>query len=186
LLDTGTVVDQKKTFNAFYTPTLVAEQLADHGDVEDGMYCLEPSAGGGAIANVLRNRGGRVTCVEINPEAAGSLRQQGFNTVEGDFLKCEPAKWLQYDRVVMNPPFANHQDIAHVTHALGFLKPGGRLVSIMSKGFTFGEAKPRKAFRTLMEDMGGEILCELPSGTFKEAGTNIATVVVGLTKPIQN
>src|SRR4051794_39937550 len=54
LLDTGTVVDSKKTYNAFYTPADVAERLADLADLEGGHFCLEPSAGEGAIAKVLR------------------------------------------------------------------------------------------------------------------------------------
>jgi predicted RNA methylase len=183
LLDSGTVVDDKKTYNAFYTPADVAERLADLADLKGGMFCLEPSAGEGAIATVLRDRVCVVTCVEINPQTARSLERQGFETIPQDFLTVAPTPKLQFDRVVMNPPFAGNQDIAHVTHALKFLKPGGKLVAVMGKGFTFGEAKPRREFRQLMADLGGRILCDLPAGTFKESGTDVATVVVGITKP---
>ncbi len=34
----------------------------------------------------------------------------------------------------MNPPFANGQDIKHITHALRYLSPGGRLVAICANG----------------------------------------------------
>ncbi|HEX3151224.1 MAG TPA: N-6 DNA methylase [Gemmataceae bacterium] len=180
LLNTGKVVDEKKTFNAFFTPTAVAERLADLAEVNAGHSCLEPSAGQGAIANVLRQRGCQVQCVELNSESVKELKRLDFPTVQADFLTYDTSN--RYDRIIMNPPFAQDQDVKHVTHALKFLKPGGKLVSIMAKGWTFGTNKARVAFRQLMEDMGGEVLTELPSGTFKEAGTRIATVVVGITK----
>jgi 16S rRNA G1207 methylase RsmC len=34
----------------------------------------------------------------------------------------------------MNPPFANGDDIKHITHALKMLNPGGRLVAICANG----------------------------------------------------
>jgi hypothetical protein len=38
---------------------------------------------------------------------------------------------------VMNPPFANFQDIAHVRAAFNLLEPGGRSVAVMGEGVFF-------------------------------------------------
>jgi 16S rRNA G1207 methylase RsmC len=82
-----------------------------------------------------------------------------------------------FDRIVMNPPFADQQDIRHVRHALGFLKPGGRLVAIMSAGVTFREDRLAREFRALVEDRGGTIE-ELPADAFKASGTGVLAVLV--------
>jgi hypothetical protein len=61
------------------------------------------------------------------------------------------------------------------------LAPGGRLVSVMSPGFTFRQDGIAKGFRSFVEEVGGEVE-ELPPESFKESGTNIATVLVTLDK----
>src|SRR4051812_7333314 len=108
---------------------------------------------------------------------------KGFKTIAGDFLALEPEE--KYDRVVMNPPFTNDQDIDHVLHAYKFLKPGGKLVAIMAKGFTFGENRKRSGFRDLLKQHG-RIVMDLPAGTFKESGTMVETVVVVFTQKTQD
>ncbi len=179
LLGTGEILDEKKHFQAFYTPQEVAQDLVRMADVEPGMACLEPSAGDGAIAQALQEFGAKVTCIELNPEAAQKLEERGFDPLVTDFLTVEPEE--VYDRVVMNPPFTRDQDIDHVLHAFKFLKPGGKLVAIMARGFLFGEQKKRSAFRSKVVDIG-RLLTELPEGTFKESGTMVATVVIELRK----
>ncbi len=82
-----------------------------------------------------------------------------------------------YDRVIMNPPFADKADIAHIRHALGFLRPGGILVSVMSAGVQFREDRTTAAFRELVTSSGGEITA-LPDGSFAESGTDVRTVLV--------
>jgi hypothetical protein len=70
----------------------------------------------------------------------------------------------------------------HVLHAFDFLKPGGRLMAIISKAYTFGEMKIRKQFREFFKCNRGEVIMELEEGTFKESGTNIAALMVRLDK----
>ena len=82
----------------------------------------------------------------------------------------------------MNPPFADQADIDHVTHALSFLKPGGKLVAIMSAGVTFREDRKASDFRALIWGMGGT-MNELPEDSFKQSGTNVRTVLVEVRAP---
>ena len=96
-----------------------------------------------------------------------------------DFLSMEPEDYLGncYDRVIMNPPFSNQQDIKHVNHALKFLKDDGVLVSVMSPGFTFRENKLSVDFKTMLEERGGYYE-KNPEGSFKVFGTLVKTVIV--------
>jgi hypothetical protein len=93
-----------------------------------------------------------------------------------DFLECGE-ELGKFDRVVMNPPFADQADIAHVTHALTFLKEGGKLVAIMSAGMSFRTDRKATAFRATIERMGGTIET-LPPDSFKVSGTGVNTVMV--------
>lgn len=99
----------------------------------------------------------------------------------GDFLQFDG----RFDRIVMNPPFADGQDVKHVIHAYGLLSEGGRLVSIMSPSWRFNSASKFVAFREWLDILAadGRLTVEdLPAGTFKESGTDIATVIVALQK----
>jgi len=85
------------------------------------------------------------------------------------------------DAVVANPPFGRQADIDHVRHALEFVRPGGRLVAVMSGGTAFRENRKAVGFRELVELHRGTIE-DLPENTFAAAGTNVRTVLVTLTK----
>jgi 16S rRNA G1207 methylase RsmC len=85
-----------------------------------------------------------------------------------------------YDRILMNPPFSKQQDIDHVLHAWKFLKPGGRLVAIMSGGTDYRTNKKAVAFQNLVAEHGH--IEPLPEGSFEESGTGVNTVLVVLDK----
>jgi hypothetical protein len=77
----------------------------------------------------------------------------------------------------MNPPFDRERDIDHVLHALGFLKPDGCLVAIMSAGTEFRETRKSIAFRELVDRMNG-IWWDLPAGSFASVGTYVNTRIL--------
>lgn len=77
----------------------------------------------------------------------------------------------------MNPPFSRQADIKHVSHALKFLKPNGRLVSVMASSMTFRSNKLTTEFRELIDLRNGWIE-KLPEGAFKSSGTMVNTVIV--------
>ena len=92
------------------------------------------------------------------------LELKGHNLVDRDFLEHAG----EYDRIIMNPPFENGQDIDHLQHAYSLLKPGGRVVSIMCKGVFFREDKKSVDFRQWLEECNGYSE-ELQEDTFKNA-----------------
>lgn len=170
------------------------------------MRILEPSAGTGNLArrcivrpspitagmpdwerkrNAEWNEGLRfdnhVDCVEIQVDLALKLRAERIyaNVYCTDFMTMQPDADALYDLIVMNPPFDRERDIDHVNHAIGFLKPGGRLVAIMSAGSEFRETKKSVAFRKRIEKMAPR-WHDLPAGSFSSVGTNCNTVVLRL------
>ncbi len=162
----------------FYpTPQHLVEQLADLAGIEPGHHVLEPLAGTGAIARYLAELGAVVDCVEVDPGAAQGIQEAGWarNVITGDFLH-RPRR-ADYDAVVMNPPFAKRQDLKHISHAEGFVRPGGRLVAVMSAGIAFWTDRAAAEFRQHVQEAGGTIE-PLPDDTFHSVGIKMRTVVV--------
>jgi predicted RNA methylase len=176
MLATGSILDPKD-FDFFPTPDKEAAGVVDLAEIEPWMLVAEPSAGRGAIATHLARIVGpaNVHVFELLPENAAALRDMGLQVTEGDFL-LQPAE-PRYDRIVMNPPFGSQADMRHVEHALRMLRPGGRLVAIVSPAFEHRASRQAESFRALLE-AAGEIVRELPAGTFRESGTDVRTVIV--------
>lgn len=173
LILTGEYSRTKQDFGQFDTPLALADDLVERAGVLAGMLCLEPSAGIGRIADALAAAGGIVTAFEIDAKRANELGDYVVHLF--DFLQADPVP--EYDRVVMNPPFAGQVDIDHVRHAFKFLKPGGRLVSIMSAGVIFRDNRKTADFRAFIERAGGSIE-RLDEGAFRESGTMVNTCIV--------
>lgn len=178
LLATGKTVD-RKDFDYFPTPQRLVQEMVRRAQLEPGMLVLEPSAGRAAIAEAAAEVVGRenVVCFEFLPENVEKLKAMGYNTTEADFLSIEPTPI--FDRILMNPPFGAQADMRHVEHAARFLKPDGKLVSIMSLSYRTRETKLADSFRTFLKDVGESVM-EIESGAFKESGTNVPTVMVTL------
>lgn len=164
----------------FPTPPELADRMVQLADIRPGQDVLEPSAGTGAIIDAIRrkpNHGCAITAVEINPHLAARLRDidcLGESHVRCvDFLSCN-GDLGQFDRILMNPPFANAEDIEHIQHALTMLKPGGRLVAICANG-----PRQNDVLKPLVQEHGGQWEV-LPAGTFKESGSNVASVLLSM------
>lgn len=179
VLLTGEILPPQN-FGYFPTPQGLAQKAVMLADVQPGMLILEPSAGTGAIASEVKKAvgGDSVRCVELLPDNCKVLKEQAYDVVvQADFLTLKPVE--MFDRVVMNPPFAKQADISHVEHAYKFLKPGGRLVAIMSSGVTFRENKKTVEFKDTLKPM----FRVNPDGAFKESGTMVNTVMAIIDKP---
>lgn len=129
----------------FPTPLPLVHEMLDHALIDNSHAVLEPSAGKGDIADELVKLSNRVDLVERHHSLTAILGAKGHNPRTMDFMGFAPSEG--YDRIVMNPPFENGQDIDHVQHAFSLLKPGGRLVSIMSMGAFFRQDRKASGFR---------------------------------------
>jgi len=155
----------------FPTPEPIAERVIELADIQPGHAVLEPSAGTGALLGKVidvSDRGGPVPiAVEINSGLADRLRQRfPLASVRcADFLTCN-GDLGTFDRIVMNPPFRNAEDIKHIEHARRMLRPGGRLVAVCAAG-----PRQREAF-------ADHEWIDLPAGSFAAQGTGVNAAIV--------
>jgi 16S rRNA G1207 methylase RsmC len=99
-----------------------------------------------------------------------------------DFMYPNSLSYInKYDRIIANPPFTNNQDIDHIRQMYDFLKPGGRVVSIASKHWTFSNNKKETEFRDWLDKVNAEVQ-DVDAGAFKESGTNISTCIIIINK----
>jgi predicted RNA methylase len=172
---------------SFYTPENVAEQMVAALKISYGATVLEPSAGNGALIRAVlrKKRCTELVAVEDDPvalEALDCLARSGEGRFElrirnRCFMSIAPEELGTFDGVVMNPPFANGQEAAHVRHAYKFVKPGGSLVAIMSAGIDFRTDGAYDGFSEFLAGNEAEVSV-LPAGTFRESGTNVETRLV--------
>jgi len=156
----------------FPTPPEIAAKMVELAEVAPGMTVLEPSAGTGNIITKIQRAepDADIMAVEIKPQLCQMIANRDIDNLEADFLNCSIQTLGTYDRILMNPPFINGEDIKHINHAVKFLNPGGRLVALCSNG-----PRQQAAFQGVADHW--EVL---PAGSFKEQGTgvNVALVVL--------
>lgn len=184
IIQTRCYVDVKKKYQFFETPRSIVLQMIQKLELADNMEILEPSAGHGAIADVLyeyvqehsfKNVG--LTCIEVNEQNCLIIKQKRFHVIQLDFMKYHEK---HHNSIIMNPPFSRQQDIDHVMHAWHILASPGILVSVVSESPFFRTTEKARDFRELVETHGYSE--KLPEGSFKESGTLVSTRLVVLEK----
>lgn len=183
-LETGKIVSKKADLQAFYTPSGLAERMADialaeHRRPPAQLSVLEPSAGAGALLRPLVTRGVRVphiTCLDIDPDAVESLRASGFKAKLLDFAATqEPSLLCAFDLVVMNPPFTKGQAVAHVSKALRCVNVGGVVVSVMPQAWQTARSNVTKALLLALEQSFDWRVEPIEDFAFRESGTDVRT-----------
>lgn len=122
---------------------------------------LEPSCGDGRIMDAIRKRGHIPLGFEVHAGRAAKARSKGHAVVTGNFLEQPPTG--DFSLVMMNPPFYGRHYVHHVRHALKFLEPGGRLVTVLPASAWYDHGELKGEWR------------DLPVASFSESGTNIPT-----------
>lgn len=176
-LRAGTAVQTVSAPQLFPTPAALAARMVDLSGIQAGARVLEPSAGTGRLLDALPGDCSVLAVEKVHALAEGlRARYRYAQTLCADFLCVDPADFSGFDAVLMNPPFANADDIKHIRHAARFLAPGGVLVALCANG-------PRQAegLRPWVERQGGtwEVL---PAGTFSEAGTGVNVALLTFRK----
>lgn len=192
--------DLKQVYGEFFTPDALADEVVRFAEIhKDLPNLLEPSAGDGSLLRAVARAGHYPYTIavelqsrhdEVLNKTLSSLGLNGDVRIM-DFLSAEPVTSetpeingtfeMEFDRIVMNPPFARQADVDHVLHAWKFLAPGGRLVAIMSTSWTFRSNKKSVDFRQWLDDVGGEIHAN-PENSFKVSGTGVKTVTIVVDK----
>ena len=161
----------------FPTPPDLARRMVEEAGIAGAVRILEPSAGTGNVLRAIQEEAGTLattTAVEIDARLARTgYGSQELRVVVGDFLEQTPERLGSFDRIVMNPPFANADDVRHVVHALAFLSRGGRLVAICAGG-----PRQERELRPL-----ASLWEPLPARTFRDSGTDANTVLLVIDGP---
>lgn len=123
------LVPDEKSHQFYATRERLADVVGELAEIGEGDECLEPSAGNGALAAKMPKDS--TTCVEISPMRCKVLASKGYKTVEADFLVWAHNNAARFDRILLNPPFANNRATLHLQAAAGLLKADGRLVAIL-------------------------------------------------------
>ena len=176
------VADIKKDFQFFATPSDVADLMVAKLEIQPYEKILEPSAGNGALINaVLRLYSDIIIdCYELNPLNRKALEKiTNVNVIGDDFTKRLDNE--EYDVIIANPPFSKNQDIIHLMKMWDNLRYGGRIACITGTHWMFSNDTKSVEFR---EWIIGKYTFqhEFPKGTFKESGTDIATILLILEK----
>ncbi|MEK6829548.1 MAG: hypothetical protein AABY15_05500 [Nanoarchaeota archaeon] len=150
-------------------------------DIKGGHKVLEPSAGIGLLAEgILRHNSNIVLdCIELNSECKKELRKKGFNVIWSDFLDFKP-KYL-YDRVIGAPNFKDNIDCAHVMKMYECIKPGGKVISIMSPYWMTQDSKLQIKFREWLNDKS-YVITMLPDNSYMEDGITVPTILITIEK----
>jgi predicted RNA methylase len=160
-------------------PAVCARILEAAGDVS-GLNVLEPSAGIGSLMDAARLAGANVVGFEVSDKLASICEAKGHTVERCDFLTREVEGEVA-DCVLMNPPFENRADAAHVGRAYSWVKPGGVLVAVMSASAAHSDRYAQ--FREWLEFVGGTME-KLPENSFKDShcSTGVSTVIVTIHK----
>jgi methylase of polypeptide subunit release factors len=130
-MQTNILTDEK---NFYPTPERLVKKMLNGIKQDKNMSVLEPSAGTGNIAEVVksylndstygRNRENLdIDCIEIDENLRSILKGKELRVVHDDFLTYNTRK--QYDLIIMNPPFDNGD--RHLLKALQMQEHGGKM-----------------------------------------------------------
>lgn len=182
LVMTGHILSTREMC-AFPTPSPVARRLVELAEIEACHQVLEPSAGTGELARVVATATDFVDCIEVDPGRASVIRERGYarEVWTADFLKV-PGMPGGYDRIVMNPPFLGQAGIRHIDHATGFVRPGGRIVSVVPGAVLWRNDPVTREFRDRVAAVGGSITA-LPDSSFTVCAVQVKAAVVVFDRP---
>lgn len=167
IVASGCIPDRKS--HQFYpTPRALAELAITLAAIGPEDQCLEPSAGTGAIADLLPPD--RTLCVEISALHCTVLKAKGLDAVPMDFIEWSALERDRFDCVVCNPPYSEGRWRAHIEAAHSVLRRGGRLVAIL----------PASARNKTFFNDGRTCWSEVFENRF--AGTSISVAIMTFTR----
>lgn len=183
------VLEPKVKTGYFPTPPTLVTRMIELAELDFKHMILEPSAGHGHIADEICSSTGlhphEIMICEVLPENISILRKKEYIVEELEFFALAvelKSNMMDFDRILMNPPFEAQSDVSHVTTAFSLLANGGVLVAIMSSGVLFRENKKTVTFREDILDRYAVLIENNPEGSFKSSGSMVNTVMIKLVK----
>jgi hypothetical protein len=172
------VIDFQKEYQIFETPEELAKKMIRLADIKPSDTILEPSAGRGAILDLIP-KGPKIFACEMFSHNLSILKAKGYKVISQDFLTL-PNK-PRYTKIIANPPFTKGLDIMHIMKMYEVLQTGGRIVTLASPGWVFNQNKKAQAFRDFLDKVHAKVEY-VDRDTFKESGTSIHTTLIVIDK----
>lgn len=176
--------DKLRTANIpgfFPTPPQLIDKLLELADIQEGENVLEPSAGIGSICDKIKSLelNNKIHAIELQHSCYEILEAKGYELLSRDFMQYQNGG--TFNKIVMNPPFENLQDIDHIKHAYDLLAPNGRIVCVMANNKN-GSRQKINEFNEWLDNVGGyyEVNEESFNGSdsFRQTGVSTITVVI--------
>lgn len=179
------------------TPREVIDILIKKANIRPESFILEPSAGNGAILEVLAEfkpwHSFKVDAVELNDEKFRHINGKLKNDLlkhrflfyvayHMDFLQFSAQQTISpYDRIIAAPPFKDNVDLAHIKAMYKLLAPEGIMVSLTTPYWLTNNETHQVNFRKWLEDKQYSITM-LPDMTFVEKGKTVPTAIIKIYK----
>ena len=152
---------QKHFRNAVYPPSEDSFLIESCITCRVGERVLDMGTGSGILAKKAASLGGKVTAVDINPEAVAAAKAIGVEAIQSDLFDNVSG---MFDLIIFNPPYIpeNPSDVESMQWASGAtngtirrflsaakerLSPNGRILILVSSLTDFGKLPELKAYR---------------------------------------
>ncbi|MBK9249369.1 MAG: methyltransferase [Ignavibacteria bacterium] len=171
--------EKVKNLDYFPTPPDIVVRMLDKAELASAYNVLEPSAGKGNIVDAIRTRYPdlRIDVCELAEHNRKILELKGYNVLICNFLELGVTgrtekgipiinTSIQYDRIIMNPPFQNGTDWAHIQHAYKLLKPNGILVALAPANSYLSNSRDATERRLFIEEENAGSIEVLPAAEY--------------------
>lgn len=171
-----TIKEYRDKFQAFYTPKSIASRMCELLEIKENQTILEPSAWIWNIVKVLLDEYVKEFKLFVNEIDENKIKELekikwiDWEIINKDFLDFI---WvMEYDRIILNPPYSKNQSIKHILKAYSLLKEWWILVWLVPSNFL---------------DKYSEELQDIPYSYYEvEDGqfefTNIKTIILKINK----
>lgn len=126
-----------------FTPDTLAAHVVELSGITKQSRVLEPEAGIGSLADVIRKTTEKVDCIERMYSFREILQLKKHRLISDDLMAAPVVP--VYDAAIMNPPFSD--ECGHIRKGFDFLRPGGQLVAICSNRIKWKQQKEYEQFR---------------------------------------
>lgn len=126
-----------------FTPDALAAHVVELSGITSQSRVLEPEAGIGSLADVIRKTTEKVDCIERMYSFREILQLKKHRLISDDLMAAPVVP--VYDAAIMNPPFSD--ECGHIRKGFDFLRPGGQLVAICSNRIKWKQQKEYEQFR---------------------------------------
>lgn len=162
-------------------PRIVIDRLIELASIRDPrVKILAPGDRDGLICDAVRDLYARKWPDQapdiLAIDAAGDvLGIKGHKTQAAEFLAIKPTLTGCADLILMAPPLNDRIDMAYLRHAYGFLRMGGRVLSVLNSVSTQRGSIQSIEFCEWLDDHDAE-LYDLPPNTYQPARTARASI----------